>query len=205
MSNLTVLHPTSPAEPALVVFGCDGTGKPRASWFDANSAELAIKAASLMNMQVLKLATEEQKVLARQLAPGRVFASGRAFTPFARNAVFGKLVELAHGANGQASGAPSGGEQASASTLNGHAAALAGSGAASSSAVPAAPPRPETCDGIGIGSLVLATTGVEDGWWESVVLGINGEALTLRWRAFPREPTFVRRRTELALLPPTAH
>jgi hypothetical protein len=49
--------------------------------------------------------------------------------------------------------------------------------------------------------LVLATVGVEDGWWESVVLGVNGEMLTLKWRDFPRERTFVRRRTELALLP----
>ena len=106
MSNLTLVHPTSPAEPALVVFGRDGTGKPRASWFDAASAELATKAAGLMKMRVLKLATEEQKTLARQLAPGRVFASGRAFTPFARAAVFSQLVELAGGATGQASGAP---------------------------------------------------------------------------------------------------
>jgi hypothetical protein len=52
--------------------------------------------------------------------------------------------------------------------------------------------------------LVLATVGVEDGWWESLVLGVNGEMLTLKWRDFPGERTFVRRRTELALLPVSA-
>jgi hypothetical protein len=63
------------------------------------------------------------------------------------------------------------------------------------------PSRPQSWDEIGIGSVVLATAGVEDGWWESIVIGVNGEALTLKWRDFPREPVFVRRRTELALLP----
>ena len=48
-----------------------------------------------MKMRVLRVETEEQKAVARQLAPGRVFASGRAFTPFARTAVFSQLVELA--------------------------------------------------------------------------------------------------------------
>ncbi len=65
-----------------------------------------------------------------------------------------------------------------------------------------APVRPQGWDQIGIGSVVLATVGVEDGWWEAVVLGVNGGACTLKWRDFPRERTFVRRRTELALLPP---
>ena len=68
---------------------------------------------------------------------------------------------------------------------------------------PTVSPRPRTWDEIRIGSLVLATVGVEDGWWESVVLGVNGEMLTLKWRDFPGEPTFIRRRTELALLPVT--
>ena len=201
--TLPVPAATQPSEPCIVVFGRDEAGKPRASWFDAGSADLATKAAGLMKMQVLQLATAEQKALARQLAPGRVFASGRAFTPFARPAVFSQLVEFARATNSQASGAPSTGQQASESASHGQMSA-GGTGAASGSAVPTAPQRPKDWDEIGIGSVVLATVGVEDGWWESVVLGTNGEALTLRWRDFPREPTFVRRRTELALLPPTA-
>src|SRR5215210_2690113 len=93
---------TRPSDPTIVVFGRDEAGKPHASWFDATSAELAVKAADLMNMRVLKVETEEQRALARQLAPGRVFASGRAFTPFARANLYSKLVELAGGATGLA-------------------------------------------------------------------------------------------------------
>src|SRR3954462_6644663 len=91
-----------PAEPCLVVFGRDEAGKPHASWFDAQSADLAAKAADLMNMRVLKVETEEHKAVASQRAPGRVFASGRAFTPFARANLYSKLAELAGGATGLA-------------------------------------------------------------------------------------------------------
>ena len=104
-----------------MVFGRDGAGKPRASWFDAVSADLATKAADLMKMRVVKIETDEQKALARQFAPGRVFASGRAFTPLARAAVFNKLVELARGATGQAIEGPKG--DAHAGVVNGDASA----------------------------------------------------------------------------------
>jgi hypothetical protein len=100
--TLPVPADTRPSEPCLVVFGRDEAGKPHASWFDAQSADLAVKAADLMNMRVLKVETEEHKALARQLAPGRVFASGRAFTPFARANLYSKLAELAGGATGLA-------------------------------------------------------------------------------------------------------
>ena len=84
MNSTVVVRANAQAEPSLIVFGRDDAGKPRASWFDVGSAGLAAKAADLMKMRVLRVETEEQKAVARQLAPGRVFASGRAFTPFAR-------------------------------------------------------------------------------------------------------------------------
>ncbi len=68
MSNPTLVHATSPAEPSPVVFGRDGAGKPRASWFDAASADLATTAADLMKMRVVRDKTVEQKALAPHLA-----------------------------------------------------------------------------------------------------------------------------------------
>jgi hypothetical protein len=221
--TLPVPADTQLSEPSVVLFGRDEAGKPHASWFDGASANLAVKAADLMNMRVLKVETEEHKALARQLARGRVFATGRAFTPFARASLYNKLVELTGGASGltavqaNTEGAADlahrpadfsvDGVQALAAMLAEPNGAAAGPVKASEpAALPPAPtstisPRPEDWDEIGIGSLVLATVGVEDGWWESVVLGVNGEMFTLKWRDFPRERTFVRRRTELALLP----
>ena len=199
MSSTVLVRANHHAEPSVVLFGRDDGGKPRASWFDAASAGLAIKAGEAMRMRILKVETEEQKAVARQLSPGRVFASGRAFTPFARATVFSKLVELAKASNGDASA------DTAANAANSAAAVPGGSGAASGSGVPGAPQRPQDWDEIAIGSVVLATVGVEDGWWESIVIGVNGEALTLKWRDFPREPVFVRRRTKLALLPAAAN
>lgn len=110
MNSAVLVQANEQADPSLVVFGRDGAGKPRASWFDAPSEELATKAADLMQMRLLKVETEEQKAVARQLAAGRVLESGRAFTPFARATVFSKLVELAHGAQEAATPVRSGGE-----------------------------------------------------------------------------------------------
>ena len=53
MSSPTLVHATPRSEPALLVFGRNGTGKPRASWFDAVSADLATKAADPMRMRVM--------------------------------------------------------------------------------------------------------------------------------------------------------
>ena len=74
-------------------------------------------------------------------------------------------------------------------------------GAERPSSIPSPKAHPRTWDEIGVGSLVLATIGVEDGWWEAVVERVEGELLTLRWRDWPKEPRFVRRRKQLALLP----
>ena len=62
--------------------------------------------------------------------------------------------------------------------------------------------RPRSWDEIEIGSLVLATTGIEDGWWEAIIESIDGDILTCRWRDYPTEPNVLRGRNELALLAP---
>ena len=68
MSSPTLVHATPPSEPSLVVFCRDGTGKPRASWFDAVNADLATEAADPMTMRVVRDETEEPKALALHLA-----------------------------------------------------------------------------------------------------------------------------------------
>ncbi|CAO4180229.1 Agenet-like domain-containing protein [Methylorubrum aminovorans] len=55
---------------------------------------------------------------------------------------------------------------------------------------------------IGLGSVVLAQEGLDEGWWEAEVIGINGRVFSLRWRDYPTQPTILRKATELALLPP---
>ena len=63
-------------------------------------------------------------------------------------------------------------------------------------------PRPRDPAEIGLGSVVLAHEGPDEGWWEAEVIGINGRVFSLRWRDYPTQPTILRKATELALLPP---
>ena len=86
MSSTLALRSPAQDEATLVLFGRDGAGKPHAAWFDAQSADLAVKAASLTGMRVLHVKGEDQRALAQQLPRGRVFASGKAFAPFVRAA-----------------------------------------------------------------------------------------------------------------------
>jgi hypothetical protein len=204
-----VLVRANDTEPSLVLFGRDPAGKPRASWFDAASAELAIKAAELMRMKIMRVVTEQQRAVAKQLARGRVFATGRAFTPFARTKVYKELVALASEGTAPAAveklvaltGSQDG--TAAASEANGATAAPDG-GETGPGGGPSAPERPENLDEVGIGSVVLAPDRPTLGWFEATVIGINGLSLTLRWRDYPTDPTFVRRRDQIALLPANA-
>ena len=75
---------TDAAALAIVVFGRNDVGKPRAAAFGHSDAQLAEKAAGRMGMRVLRLETDKARELAGRLPRGRVFASGRVFVPFGR-------------------------------------------------------------------------------------------------------------------------
>ena len=90
MGALTV----TPSTPALVLFGRDQAGKPHASWFDAASVELATKAAELMSMRAVPVETDALREVVAGLPRGRLFSSGRAFTPFVKGKLYERLVEV---------------------------------------------------------------------------------------------------------------
>ena len=189
----TTLKP-SPAAPAVAVFGRDEAGKAHAAYFDQSEAALAEKAADLMDLRMLRVRTAEHRALAAQLPHGRVFASGRAFVPFVKASLF-----LAVQTAAQAAAGANGGRM---STDNSEA-----------EPVPEPPRPPVSSSGkapcgwadIDVGSLVLASEGPGEGWWESVVLAEEAELFTLKWRDYPDLPRFARRRWQLALLHPAGH
>jgi hypothetical protein len=53
-----------------------------------------------------------------------------------------------------------------------------------------------------VDDLVVAYQGQEDGWYESIVVQVDGDMLTLRWRDYPRERRFTRHRNRVGLLYP---
>ena len=87
--------PLTPQPPALVLFGRDRGGKPRAAWFDGNQAEAAKAAADTLKLRALPIEGEEPCALASQLAHGRILPSGKAHVPGARRDLYGRLVALA--------------------------------------------------------------------------------------------------------------
>jgi hypothetical protein len=64
--------------------------------------------------------------------------------------------------------------------------------------------RPEHWDEITVGDLVLAYDAETEGWFDAIVLRVEGDLLRLRWRNYPREHIAPQRRNQLALLPPSA-
>ena len=62
--------------------------------------------------------------------------------------------------------------------------------------------RPTDWTDIALGSVVLATEGPQEGWFESVVVELRDDSIFLvRWRDWPDEPHFARHRNQLGLLP----
>ncbi|WP_246719900.1 hypothetical protein [Methylocystis sp. H62] len=182
------------ATPVLIVMGLDDTRKPHASTFDEESAELATKAARLMGMRVVPLDTAELQALAAKLPRGRVFASGRAFVPFVRAGLYQSIA---------AAGLPAKGPKlactASAGSPEGHGGAGGGSGGGHMAQLK----LPGGWGDIGVGSVMLATTGPDEGWYEAEVVEIHDDLLTLTWCSWPEEPQFLRKISQVGLLPPT--
>jgi hypothetical protein len=172
---------------AVVVFGLDGVGRARASTFNQADAERAQRAAEIMGLHVLRPDSDEQHALARRLPRGRVFASGRAFVPFVKAGLYEALAALAGGS----AIAPAPGAKSASAASPSQPGSTSKAGLA-----------PETWDEISVGSIVLATEGPQEGWFESVVLKAEDDLFTLRWRDWPNLPKFARRPWQIGLLPP---
>jgi hypothetical protein len=180
-------------EPAIIVFGLDGTRRAHASWFDQSEIALATAAAAEMGMAAVQVASDELRALAGQLPHGRLFASGRAFVPYTRAAVYDRLASLAP----RAERAP-----ALKVVASGPEPLSAAQGARGSTD---AHELPQDWAHIKVGSLVLATEDKAEGYFESVVVEAGpSDMFTLRWRDYPELDTFVRHRSNLALLFPAA-
>jgi hypothetical protein len=171
----------------LVLFGIDSRGKPKGARFGREHARLAIKAAAQLQLNVLASNDPRVAEIAARLPVGRVHATGRTFVPFIRRDLYDGLV--AAGGNGN-----------SASPVR-----LTGSqvgGAATASPPSGNPNLPRNWQEIGLGDQVVAQEDPEDGWYEAIVIEVNGDMLTLRWRDYPRLRQIVRHRLRVGLLYP---
>src|SRR5450759_3521981 len=94
-SRGTVEAANADTAPAIIVFGLDPTGKSKAATFPAHQADLASKAAGLMQLRILKVDSPELTQFAAQLPVGKIYASGHGFVPQVRTAIYVRLLQFA--------------------------------------------------------------------------------------------------------------
>jgi hypothetical protein len=81
MTKPTPNDHTAAEQSDVVLFGLDETGKPRAARFGREHADLAAKAAGLMNLTICYVNSPELATIAQQLSAGRIHANGRGLVP----------------------------------------------------------------------------------------------------------------------------
>jgi hypothetical protein len=182
--------------PILAVLGLDVDGKPHASRFEERDAAFVVRAAELMRFHVIRVPADNAELhgIAVKLPLGKIFASGRSFVPFVGRAAFDKLAVLVEG------------------------------GVTIEARRPAAQVGPvhpladmfttdavNTADAlwskIEVGNIVLAAADPELyglSWWQGVVIGVEGDDLTIRWMDDPALEPFHASRRHVALLHPRA-
>lgn len=173
--------------PILVVLGIDIDGRPHASRFEPRDTRLVRRAAELMGFHVIRVAPEnaELHAIAETLPLGRLFGSGRAFVPFVARAAFDKLATLIEGG------------VAATTTDRADAGAPAVYPTAAMFTTEAITAAETLWSSIEIGSVVLVMQPDIFGpmFWESVVIAVDDDDLTLRWLDEPAlEPFHVSRR-----------
>jgi hypothetical protein len=161
----------------VIAYGLDDSKKSRAGLFDSVKAPLAMKAAESMKLQVAHVISNELAEIASQLAKGRVYERGKRFIPLVRRSLYDKLLLAVAGKSpGKKSGSKTGAGK---------------------------PNLPVDWSDIQPGQMVIAHASAKDGWWEAVVMSVDGDMLDLSWRDYSSYPKFLRHRDAVALLKPT--
>ncbi len=165
------------SDPAVVLFGLDEGGKPKAARFADGHASLAEKAAKQLQLQIVRIVGPALIEVAARLPVGRIHTNGRSVVPNVRRDLYAKLLEAA----GTAAPAGPGPQSSGAPTSPG------GNG------------PPQNWDEIVPGQVVVAQESPIDGWYDALVLARTGDMLTLRWRDYPEDRKFTRHRLSVAL------
>ena len=185
----TVGEAASAETPALVIFGLDDQKKPHGSAFLVSESDLVQKAAALMGMKCFQPRSEEERALVAELPRGRIFASGKAFVPFVASGVFERLRAFADAA-ATSPHEPNKSERPAPVSPDNVVLASADDTARSQA------PHDDDTD-LTPGKILLASDeGQDAGFYEAVVVRIEGQTLHLRWLGWPKLPIFLRKRSQ---------
>jgi hypothetical protein len=191
--------------PMIILFGRDERGRPHGSKFEGRDKMKAERAALLMGFQLAAADTDALRDLGAKLPVGRIFpASGKAFVPFVKTALFDRLIA--------ATGAPDAPRAASAPTKAAEGGPMVGggqgrgAGGGGAGDPPAKAQAPADWSKIEIGSFVLAQgDDGDDGYYAAKVNSVGtDDKCGLVWVNYADLPRFTRARKALALMHPEA-
>lgn len=179
----------------LFVLGLDEAGKPRGARFKEH-LDRTVSIALDMKLTCIHPASTAFAELGMKLPQGRIYASGKAFVPNIRRDLYDKLNAIL----------TQPGDGSSILRLENSSNQPTADGDPAANNVPCASPTigglPRSWESVGVGHMVLIHESPEDGWWEAVVVAREDEVLTLRFRDYPKQPTFVRHLSAVALVNP---
>jgi hypothetical protein len=177
--------------PILVVLGIDVDGRPHASRFEERDTQFVARAAELMGLHVIRVPPDSVELhgIAEALPLGKIFATGRAFVPFVGRPAFDRLATMVEG--GVITRAPR---------------AIGANQAAKMLQAESDDDADALWAKVEVGTVVLAAQPdlYGPGWWEGVVVGVDGDDLTLRWMDDPELESFHLSRRDIALRHPGA-
>ena len=189
----------------IILFGRDDRGRPHGSRFDRRDKAEVERAAQLMDFHLVEATTKEMRDIGAALPEGRIFpASGKAFVPFVKAALFDRLIA--------ATGAPDTPWVTSAPTKAAEGGTLPGggqgrgAGGGGAGDPPAKAQGPADWSKINIGDFVLAQGDYgDDGYFAAKVISIGTDnRFGCVWANYPDLARFMRPRNALALLHPEA-
>jgi hypothetical protein len=179
----------------LFVLGLDDAGKPRGARFK-ECENRTVSIALDMKLVCVHQASTAFAELGMKLPQGRIYASGKAFVPNIRRDLYDKLNAIL----------AQPGDGSSILRLENPPNQPAATSDPAPDNVPCVSPTigglPRSWESVGVGHMVLVHESHEDGWWEAVVVAREDEVLTLRFRDYPKQPTFVRHLSAVALVNP---
>lgn len=160
----------------LILFGLDENAKPRAAKFSTAQRDLVKKAAEHLKLEAYEI---EGPALAHEiitkLPNGRLYSNGRGFVPNIRRDQYAKLMAALGIADTVLAQATQAGVE-----LKGY---------------------PSGWASIEEGHVVIAQCDdVADGWFEALVLKVENDMLTVKWRDYPKFGPFFRHRHAVALV-----
>src|SRR4051794_3922033 len=95
MTKLKSSNPDLAAKAAVIVFGIDDTGKPKAGRFPERQATAAGKAARALKFDICKVNRPKLIEIIAKIPVGRLHGQGKAFLPYVRRDLYDELAAAA--------------------------------------------------------------------------------------------------------------